>query len=76
MAKDKRYQAEIDAVTNEQLYRAIMGVHAKIDQVVDNRIVPIERWQSNFTGKIAVWGSIALIAAELAMQEVRQKFKM
>jgi len=65
-----------DSVSNRQLYDAIMDVHKKIDEVVDNRVVPLEKWQSKLMGQIAVFGSLAIIGIDLAVQWIREKVKI
>lgn len=65
----------LDSVSNRQLYEAIMEVHRKIDEVVDNRVVPLERWQSKLMGQIAVIGTIAVFGVNLLVDWIREKIK-
>ena len=64
-----------DSVSNKQLYEAIMDVHKKIDEVVDNRVVPLEKWQSKIMGQIAIVGTVSILGVNLIIDWLREKIK-
>ena len=64
-----------DSVSNKQLYEAIMDVHKKIDEVVDNRVVPLERWQSKIMGQFAIISTVSILGVNLIIDWIREKIK-
>ena len=64
-----------DSVSNKQLYEAIMDVHKKIDEVVDNRVVPLERWQSKIMGQFAIISTVSILGVNLIIDWLREKIK-
>lgn len=62
-----------DSVTNKQLYEAIMEVHKKIDEIVNNRVVPLEKWQSRIIGQIGAITFIFGIGINLIIEWIREK---
>ncbi len=65
-----------DYVSNKQLYDAIMDVHRKMDEVVDSRIVPLEKWQSQVMGQLAIIGAVFVIASNVLIDWVRERLKI
>lgn len=63
-----------DIVTNQQLYTAIMGVHEKIDTVVEKRITPLEMWRANITGQFAIITIAIGLGINLAFDWIKEKF--
>lgn len=75
-----------DSVSNEQLYKAIMEVqmdvggkvdklHERINNVVENRITPLEVWRANITGQFAVLTVAIGLGVNLAFDWIKNKFK-
>lgn len=64
-----------DSVSNKQLYEAIMDVHKKIDEVVDKRIAPLERWQSKVMGQFTIIGTVAIFTVNMVIDWIQEKLK-
>lgn len=62
-----------DTVSNQQLYEAIMNVHQKIDEVVDQRIVPLERWQSRIMGQVATIMFVVTLSINIFIEYIKDK---
>lgn len=60
-------------MSNQQLYEAIMNVHQKIDEVVDQRIVPLERWQSRVMGQVATILFVITITINIFVEYIKEK---
>lgn len=74
------------AKNNDQLYAAIMGVqsdvggkidalHTRMNNVIENRITPLEVWKANVTGQLAVFTIAIGLGINLAFDWVKSKFK-
>lgn len=63
-----------DTVTTKQLYDAIMGIHEKMDRIVEGRIRPLEVWKAELTGKLAMVGAVFVVVSNIAVQWVKDKF--
>ena len=75
-----------DSVTNAELYKAIMGVqtevsgkidtlHTRMNNVIENRITPLEVWRANITGQFAIITIAIGLGINLAFDWVKEKFK-
>ena len=77
--------ASKDTVSNEQLYTAIMGVqadvgdkidklHTRMNNVIENRITPLEVWKANLMGQIAIITLGLGFVINFATEWVKNKF--
>lgn len=64
-------------VTNKNLYDAILetreSLHAKIDEVVNDRIVPMEKWQERMKGQLVIVGFFFVTVVTLLVEWIRSK---
>lgn len=76
-----------DSVSNKELYTAIMGVqtevsgkidalHTRMNNVIENRITPLEVWRANITGQFAVITLALGIGVNLFFDWIKEKFKV
>ncbi len=65
-----------DTVTNKDLYTEIMKVHTKIDEVVDNRITPLERTVDRLWVYAGIAGLISSTILTGAISWIREKIKI
>ena len=76
-----------DTVTNEQLYRAIMGVqtdvgskvdalHIRMNNVIENRITPLEVWRANITGQFAMITVAVGLGINFLFDWIKERFKI
>jgi hypothetical protein len=63
-----------DAVTNKDLYSAILDIHKKIDEIVEKRITPLEIWKAEIMGKITFLMAILAFAFNVVVDWLKAKF--
>jgi len=68
--------ANRDIVTNRQLYEAIQNIERKIDEIVKERITPLEVWRGEIMGKLAVFGSVFILGANLFIDWLKERFRI
>lgn len=76
-----------DTVSNKELYSAIMNVqkdmndkldslHLRMNNVIENRITPLEVWRANVTGQIAIFTLAIGFGVNLLFDWAKSKIKI